>query len=83
MTDLYGGRVITHTHSEVEAIYKFTEAHSKIDRDNSVDVSQRLKPTEFGYRSVHYIANSNAGFSQRKRSTSRSQRKFFRIRLAQ
>ncbi len=83
MTDLCGGRVITHTHTEVEAVCKFIEAHFQIDRDNSVDVSQRLKPTEFGYRSVHYIVHSNAGFSQPERSTSRFQMKFRRIRIAQ
>ena len=61
MTDLCGGRVITHTHAEVEAICDFIEKHFDIDRDNTVDVSQRLKPTEFGYRSVHYIIQFKRG----------------------
>ena len=34
-------------------------AHFDIDWSNSEDVSQRLKPTEFGYRSVHYIVQVN------------------------
>jgi ppGpp synthetase/RelA/SpoT-type nucleotidyltranferase len=55
MTDLCGGRVITHTQSEVKAICEFLEHYFEIDWANSIDVSQRLKPTEFGYRSVHYI----------------------------
>jgi ppGpp synthetase/RelA/SpoT-type nucleotidyltranferase len=54
-TDLCGGRVITTTPSEVEAICKFIEEHFNIDWENSIDVSQRHKPAEFGYRSVHYI----------------------------
>lgn len=61
MTDLCGGRVITHTHAEVVAMCTFIEEHFDIDRDNSVDVSQRLKPTEFGYRSVHYIVQFRRG----------------------
>jgi len=55
LTDLCGGRVITHTQSQVKDISKFIEENFIIDWDNSIDVQQRLKPTEFGYRSVHYI----------------------------
>ena len=55
MTDLCGGRVITQTLDEVRAVCDFIEKHFVIDSANSVDVSQRLKPIEFGYRSVHYI----------------------------
>ena len=54
-TDLCGGRVITFTQPEVKAVCDFIEGHFEIDWENSVDVSQRLKPAEFGYRSVHYI----------------------------
>ncbi len=54
-TDLCGGRIITNTSSEVRAICKFIEDHFEIDMENSIDVSQRHKPDEFGYRSVHYI----------------------------
>ncbi len=61
MTDLCGGRIITQTPTEVEVISKFIEEHFEIDRGNSVDVSQRLKPTEFGYRSIHYIVQFKRG----------------------
>ncbi len=54
-TDLCGGRVIATTPSEVAAICKFIENHFEIDWINSIDVSQRHKSSEFGYRSVHYI----------------------------
>jgi ppGpp synthetase/RelA/SpoT-type nucleotidyltranferase len=60
-TDLCGGRVIVHTADEVRAISEFIEKHFQIDEENSIDVSQRLKPTEFGYRSVHYIISFKPG----------------------
>lgn len=55
MTDLCGGRIIAETATEVESICRFIEQAFDIDGPNSDDASQRLKPTEFGYRSVHYI----------------------------
>ena len=60
-TDLCGGRVITFTQPEVKAVCDFILQHFEIDWENSVDVSQRLKPTEFGYRSVHYIVQFKPG----------------------
>jgi ppGpp synthetase/RelA/SpoT-type nucleotidyltranferase len=60
MTDLCGGRVIAQTAEQVEQVCRFIEAAFTIDWDNSEDVSQRLKPTEFGYRSVHYIVIPDA-----------------------
>lgn len=54
-TDLAGARVITHTQDQVRAVSEFIEAHFDVDWDNSIDISQRYKPSEFGYRSVHYI----------------------------
>jgi ppGpp synthetase/RelA/SpoT-type nucleotidyltranferase len=59
MTDLCGGRVITHTSAEVEKVCAFIKAAFNIDWPNSEDTSRRLKPTEFGYRSVHYIVTVN------------------------
>src|SRR5208283_3587594 len=55
MTDLCGGRVIAQTSDQVRTMCQFIEEVFDIDRANSEDVSQRLRPTEFGYRSVHYI----------------------------
>ena len=39
---------------------QFIEEAFDVDSSNSEDVSQRLRPTEFGYRSVHYIVLVNA-----------------------
>ncbi len=55
MTDLCGGRVIVHTADQVRAVCEFIEEQFHIDWANSDDVGQRLRATEFGYRSVHYI----------------------------
>jgi ppGpp synthetase/RelA/SpoT-type nucleotidyltranferase len=60
-TDLCGARVIVHTADEVRAISEFIEKHFTIDEENTIDVSQRLKPAEFGYRSVHYIVSFKSG----------------------
>ena len=59
MTDLCGARVIVHTGDQVRAVCQFIEEAFDIDRPNSEDHSQRQKPTEFGYRSVHYIVSVN------------------------
>ncbi len=61
MTDLCGGRVITQTLAEVHAVCDFIENNFIIDSENSVDVSERLKPSEFGYRSVHYVVQFKRG----------------------
>jgi len=61
MTDLCGGRIIVPTKAEVGAISEFIEDHFEIDRENSVDVSKKLKPSEFGYRGVHYIVEFKQG----------------------
>jgi ppGpp synthetase/RelA/SpoT-type nucleotidyltranferase len=61
ITDLCGARVITHLPEEVEEIGEFIKNNFKVDYNNSVDVNQRLKPTEFGYRSVHYIVQFKEG----------------------
>ncbi len=58
-TDLCGARVITHTYAEVEAMCQFIEKFFDIDAANSVKISQRLRPSEFGYRSIHYIVQLN------------------------
>ena len=60
MTDLCGGRVIAQTSDQVRAVCQFIEEAFDVDSPNSEDVSRRLRPTEFGYRSVHYIVLVNA-----------------------
>lgn len=55
ITDLCGARVMTQTRDEVDAICEFVKEHFDVDWPNTVDCSARLKPTEFGYRSVHYV----------------------------
>jgi ppGpp synthetase/RelA/SpoT-type nucleotidyltranferase len=60
-TDLCGARVITHCRSEVNLVSRFIEGHFDVDWENSVDATQRLRPTEFGYRSVHYIVSFRRG----------------------
>jgi ppGpp synthetase/RelA/SpoT-type nucleotidyltranferase len=59
MTDLCGGRVVTQTAEQVQKVCRFIENAFDIDWPNSEDVSRRLRPTEFGYRSVHYIVGVN------------------------
>jgi len=61
MTDLCGGRIIVPTLAEVEVICEFIKNHFEIDWENTVDLSKRLKPTEFGYRGVHYIVKFKTG----------------------
>jgi len=60
-TDLCGARVITQTPEEVDAVADLVKSSFTIDWANSVDASKRLRPTEFGYRSVHYIVQMKSG----------------------
>lgn len=60
-TDLCGARVITLRRSEVEAVGTYIKSHFDVDWENSVDTSERLRPTEFGYRSVHFIVSFRKG----------------------
>lgn len=55
MTDLGGVRVVVHTRSEVEKLCEFVKKHFDIDKRNSFDAANRLDPSTFGYRSVHYV----------------------------
>ena len=61
LTDLCGARIIVHTQEQVERISRFIEEHFEIDWANSEDIGKRLKTTEFGYRSVHYIVTFKRG----------------------
>jgi ppGpp synthetase/RelA/SpoT-type nucleotidyltranferase len=54
-TDLCGGRIITNDLDQVRAVCTAIVKNFEIDWVNSTDIEQRLKPSEFGYRSIHYI----------------------------
>jgi len=60
-TDLCGARIVTFMAEEIRPVCQFIEMHFEIDWENSVDITQRLKPSEFGYRSVHYIVQFKRG----------------------
>ena len=61
LTDLCGARVITLTQADVDAMCQFIEAHFVVDWDNSVDITDRHRASEFGYRSRHYIVSFKPG----------------------
>lgn len=56
-TDLCGARVIARTRSEVDAVCRWVVANLEVDWEDSLDAGERLRPSEFGYRSVHYIVS--------------------------
>ncbi len=55
LTDLCGARVICQTDEEVLRIRDFIRAHFRVDEANSEDTVVRLRQTEFGYRSIHFV----------------------------
>ena len=59
ITDILGIRVITHFSDEVDAISKIISKEFLIDKDNSVDKREQLKPTQFGYLSLHSVVSLN------------------------
>lgn len=61
LTDLCGGRIIANNREEVRSLCDYITGHFVIDWENSVDIGERLKPSEFGYRSVHYIVQFKEG----------------------
>jgi ppGpp synthetase/RelA/SpoT-type nucleotidyltranferase len=61
MTDLCGARVITFTDAEKQAVCEFIRENFEIDWTNSETESQRHKPSDFGYRSTHYIVQFRRG----------------------
>ena len=61
LTDLCGARVLTQTAGEIERVGTFIREHFLVDELNTVDTSQRLGVSEFGYRSVHYIIQVRPG----------------------
>lgn len=61
ITDLCGVRVIAQIRSEMEEVCAFIRRHFIIDEANSMDTLSRLQNAEFGYRSVHFVAQFRAG----------------------
>ena len=61
MTDLCGARVILQTQAQVMAVCERIKQSFTIDWANSLDASSRLKTSEFGYRSIHFIVSVNEG----------------------
>jgi putative GTP pyrophosphokinase len=57
ITDLTGLRIIVYYLEDVDLVGHLIENEFTIDKDASVDKGQLLQPTEFGYRSVHYIVS--------------------------
>lgn len=57
ITDLCGLRIITYYEDDVDRVAALIREHFSIDEENSVDKRQSLKPTEFGYASLHLIVN--------------------------
>jgi ppGpp synthetase/RelA/SpoT-type nucleotidyltranferase len=55
LTDLCGARVITTTEEEAHRICGFINEEFQVDRPNSLDVRTRLRSSEFGYLSYHYV----------------------------
>lgn len=55
ITDLCGARAITETQGEANDICEFIKTSFVVDEPNSPDVRARLKETEFGYLSFHYV----------------------------
>jgi ppGpp synthetase/RelA/SpoT-type nucleotidyltranferase len=60
-TDLCGARVIVCSLEDIRRVCGFIEKRFHVDRKNSMDPSQRLRPSEFGYRSFHYIVQFRRG----------------------
>jgi len=59
ITDLVGARVITQTVTEIHPVCDLIRRRFIIDEKNSLDARDRLKASEFGYRSVHYVISLN------------------------
>ena len=64
LTDLLGVRVISYYSEDVDAISDVLRMHFRIHAAKSVDKRSALAPTEFGYRSVHLIAQVSGGLGR-------------------
>lgn len=59
-TDLCGARVICQTEADLERMRRYVWANFEVDADNSEDTFVRLKSSEFGYRSIHFVVQVSA-----------------------
>mgnify|MGYP000309577246 CR=1 FL=1 len=55
LTDLVGARLMVTTHGEVSQACRWIRRVFLVDEANSEDKLRSLRPTEFGYRSVHFV----------------------------
>ncbi|WP_343980279.1 DUF6119 family protein [Pseudonocardia aurantiaca] len=63
ITDVLGIRVVTYFPDEVDAIGNLIEREFEVDIDNSIDKRTLLDPDRFGYLSLHYVLQLDAGRS--------------------
>lgn len=57
ITDIAGIRVIVYDESNVKAICHLIADEFDVDPARSIDKLEELQPTEFGYRSVHFVVS--------------------------
>lgn len=76
VTDFCGLRIVAYTIDDVAAIGRLINEEFEIDQEHSGDKRQSLKPHEFGYLSVHYIARLD-----QQRATLREFRNFEGMRF--
>jgi putative GTP pyrophosphokinase len=58
ITDIVGIRIITYLESDVDDVANIIKREFSIDESNSID-KRLLKVDQFGYRSLHIVANLN------------------------
>jgi len=57
VTDLVGVRIVTYFDDATFEVARIVERAFRIDLDNSLDKRRLLAPTQFGYRSLHYVGS--------------------------
>ena len=59
LTDLCGGRVIVDCKDDIDGIRNYINTHFEVSEEE--DAIDRLRTSEFGYRSVHFIISLKSG----------------------